>query len=275
MIILHQGDAVADRLGNICQAAADAGCGVFRNDPARSLADLEPEIEAWLKQQWQERLGPQGRGLLVLEVSATDAGSPAVLEAIIRRARWAGVDTHLSGPPGLEAFGETVVTDATDLPSQVWYPGRTTSSQSAHLDPPMQPFRRATGQVVKLAELMALTGMSEAEAKQRVREMESHEIWVNNLYQVNIERADPKDTGGIGFAHLIIRRLDRRPVHSWVHFQEIKNALLGPECEAVEMYPAERFLVDAKDHYHLWGFTSPEETFGIGFRDEREVRNKT
>ncbi len=38
----------------------------------------------------------------------------------------------------------------------------------------------------------------------------------------------------------------------WRHFQKIKNELLGPEEEAVELYPAESRLVDLSNEYSLW-----------------------
>ncbi|MGI9302389.1 MAG: DUF7694 domain-containing protein [Gammaproteobacteria bacterium] len=52
----------------------------------------------------------------------------------------------------------------------------------------------------------------------------------------------------------------------------VNGLLLGEEFEAVELYPAERDLVDAKAHYHLWAFTAPGDTFGMGFGHGREVR---
>ena len=60
-----------------------------------------------------------------------------------------------------------------------------------------------------------------------------------------------KDIGD-GFIWLSIRRLDRGPIRDWRHFQRIKNELVGPEREAVELFPAESRLVDAANQYHLW-----------------------
>lgn len=66
--------------------------------------------------------------------------------------------------------------------------------------------------------------------------------------------------------HLIIRRHDTKPIHSWYVLQRIKNELVGSDRTAVEVYPAELNLVDDANLYHLWvlpdGFQLP---FGLKF----------
>lgn len=57
--------------------------------------------------------------------------------------------------------------------------------------------------------------------------------------------------------HLVIRRRDGKPLHSWHDLQRIKNELVGQEEEAVEVYPAESRLVDRKHIYHLWVLRKP------------------
>jgi hypothetical protein len=52
--------------------------------------------------------------------------------------------------------------------------------------------------------------------------------------------------------HIVIRRHDGAPVHSWTDFQRIKNELYGKERQAIEVYPPESELVDARNLYHLW-----------------------
>lgn len=92
--------------------------------------------------------------------------------------------------------------------------------------------------------------------------------WVNNLYQVEV-----RDTGD-GTCHLNIRRLDGAPVHDWRHLQQIKNEIVGPECEAIELYPAESRLVDTSNKYHLFASRDPEFRFPIGFK-KRDVQDGT
>lgn len=64
-----------------------------------------------------------------------------------------------------------------------------------------------------------------------------------------------------GSMHLSFKRNDRAAVRDWRHFQAIKNAVAGPEREAVEIFPPESNLVDAANEYHLWvlpeGMQSP------------------
>jgi hypothetical protein len=87
----------------------------------------------------------------------------------------------------------------------------------------------------------------------------------NNVYTVLIEELDEP----AGMTHLSIRRNDRHWTRDWRHMQRIKNELMGPEREAVELYPAESRLVDAANQYHLW--VAPEgNNFSFGYQ-RREV----
>lgn len=54
------------------------------------------------------------------------------------------------------------------------------------------------------------------------------------------------------FAMLQICRADGGSVFDWRHLQEIKNAVLGPEWEAVELFPAESRLKDPSNARYLW-----------------------
>lgn len=71
--------------------------------------------------------------------------------------------------------------------------------------------------------------------------------------------------------HLSIKLIDKSPVHDWRHLQEIKNRLIGPEFEAVEIYPAETRVVDTANQYHLWAFGDPTTLKEIGFQQGRNV----
>lgn len=94
------------------------------------------------------------------------------------------------------------------------------------------------------------------------------EIWANNIYQVVVRRdaelmAGPHDWPPI--THLSIKRLDREPIHDWRDLQRIKNELVGPENEGVELYPAESRLVDSSNQYHLWVMQSDKAMFPFGY----------
>ncbi len=91
------------------------------------------------------------------------------------------------------------------------------------------------------------------------------ETWINDLYQVQLRHHDE------GLVHLNIRRRDGAPViRDWRHFQLIKNQLIGEECEAVELYPAESRKVDSANKYHLYGVKDPAFRFPFGW-EERDV----
>jgi len=75
----------------------------------------------------------------------------------------------------------------------------------------------------------------------------------NNIYTVHIEGCDvPPPMGPVVW--LSIKRNDRQIIHDWRELQRIKNAVMGEECEAVEIYPAESRIHDTANQYHLWCF---------------------
>lgn len=89
--------------------------------------------------------------------------------------------------------------------------------------------------------------------------------WLNDIYQVAV-REYPNDA-----VQLNIRRRDGKPIfRDWRHFQQIKNELIGPECEAIELYPAESRKVDTSNKYHLWAVRDPTFRFPVGFQ-KRDV----
>jgi hypothetical protein len=87
------------------------------------------------------------------------------------------------------------------------------------------------------------------------------QVYENDLYHVEI------DSDSAPFIHLDIHRHDLSPCKNWRHFQQIKNELVGPEHEAVEIFPAESRLVDTANQYHLWVHASPSYRLPMGFRD--------
>lgn len=86
----------------------------------------------------------------------------------------------------------------------------------------------------------------------------------NSRYQVSIYGRGGGAFGLGPIVHLSIKTLDRSPRHDWRDLQRIKNELVGPESEAVEMFPAESRLVDMANQYHLWCFP-PGAVLPFGF----------
>lgn len=89
----------------------------------------------------------------------------------------------------------------------------------------------------------------------------------NSRYQVLIRRLEPVAPFGEGY-HLSIKRNDRAVVHDWRDLQRIKNEVVGPEAEAIELYPAESRKLDTANQYHLWVFPAYRFQFG---QEHREI----
>lgn len=143
----------------------------------------------------------------------------------------------------------------------------------------MEPFKRAVAK--PLTEAQMWSGFTSAtseilESTIGSSDFESYKAWArdridglviykNDQYQVAVyEDGD--------FIHLSIRRLDRQPIRDWRDMQEIKNQIVGPENEGVELYPAESRLVDAANQYHMFVLKDPAVQFPFGF-NERYVSN--
>lgn len=57
--------------------------------------------------------------------------------------------------------------------------------------------------------------------------------------------------------------------------QQIKNRLIGPENEAVQVFPDESRLIDSCDKWHLWAFKDPSIGFPFGFNQGRIIIKTT
>lgn len=101
------------------------------------------------------------------------------------------------------------------------------------------------------------------------------EVFLNDVYQVEVQWFDSDALKVKGMRWLSIKRRDRKPIHDWRELQAIKNALCGPECEAVELYPSEARLIDTANQYHLFvlprGMAWP---FGYFYREVSEVSSQ-
>jgi hypothetical protein len=83
------------------------------------------------------------------------------------------------------------------------------------------------------------------------------EHWVSDDYWVMLDKqvqlpSAPKTFQDYPLWHLMITRHDKTPCHDWQVFQTIKNEIVGPQYEAVEIYPAQSRLMDRENKYHLW-----------------------
>ena len=90
--------------------------------------------------------------------------------------------------------------------------------------------------------------------------------WLNSTYQVLVADIETPFLFP-PMVWLSIKRIDKEPIHDWRDLQAIKNQLVGPECEGVELYPAEARAVDTANQYHLWVFKEPGPAFPFGFSE--------
>lgn len=114
---------------------------------------------------------------------------------------------------------------------------------------------------------------SEATYTKRSKEFHTHdEIWCNDIYMVFLTRKHPALNPAIPpMTWLSIKRHDKEPCNDWRDFQFIKNQLVGEECEASQLYPAESRLVDGSNQYHLFCLVDPTLRFPYGFNDGRVI----
>jgi hypothetical protein len=82
------------------------------------------------------------------------------------------------------------------------------------------------------------------------------EHWVSDDYWVTLDKqvqlpSAPKTFQDHPLWHLMITGHDKAPCHDWQVFQTIKNEIVGPQYEAVEIYPARSRLMDRENKYHL------------------------
>lgn len=115
-----------------------------------------------------------------------------------------------------------------------------------------------------VASLMEEFALSLEDACAQLERMSKEVVWINNRYQVNVFEMED-------LVHLSIKRRDKVPIHDWRELQEIKNRLVGPENEGVELYPAESRVVDMANQYHLWVFKDPTTRIPFGFNDGRHI----
>ena len=112
---------------------------------------------------------------------------------------------------------------------------------------------------------MGTYGVSREDAEAFVEQYRAEKVFRSRDWQVHILAVPAKEDGWPAMLHLNCRRADREACHDWRTLQAIKNILVGPEHEAVELYPAESRLTDTANNYHLWVLASPTTRFPFGF----------
>lgn len=132
---------------------------------------------------------------------------------------------------------------------------------------PLEPATLVRKSDKEIAELAAHLNASFAEIKALMDDhYNNDEIWLNDIYQV--AKRDVNEH----FVHLSIKRIDKQPIHDWRHLQQIKNQLVGPENEGMELYPAESRVVDTANQYHLWVLKDPAMKINVGWTSGLKVQ---
>jgi hypothetical protein len=114
-------------------------------------------------------------------------------------------------------------------------------------------------------------GIDIATAERQVQQLRQQSIFLSATHQVNVQLIRVpfgEDLGDV--AWLSIKRRDREVIRDWRELQAIKNAIVGPEHEGFELYPAESRLVDTANQFHLFVFMDRRVRMPVGFV-EREV----
>jgi hypothetical protein len=93
------------------------------------------------------------------------------------------------------------------------------------------------------------------------------DIYKNSRYTVmkRVVKSNHEDQPDL--IHLSIKRNDKAPIMKWRDLQAIKNELVGSECEAIQLFPAESRLVDTSNQFHLFVFNDPTYRIPFGYRE--------
>lgn len=114
-------------------------------------------------------------------------------------------------------------------------------------------------------------GLDIATAERQVQQLRQQSIFLSATHQVNVQLIRVPFGDELGdVAWLSIKRRDREVIRDWRELQAIKNAIVGPEHEGFELYPAESRLVDTANQFHLFVFMDRRVRMPVGFV-EREV----
>lgn len=129
-----------------------------------------------------------------------------------------------------------------------------------------------------VATLAALEKMGADEIRAMLKRLAGLPHYRNNLYQVVVDRQTAAvDIGETqpDLIHLSVKRTDQTPIRDWRVLQRIKDEILGPQYEAVELFPADERLVDSSNQYHLWALDDPTYRFPFGYGERFVIDDAT
>lgn len=95
-----------------------------------------------------------------------------------------------------------------------------------------------------------------AQAQEDDKNIEAVYVCENNEYIVEKHNI----TGCSSFyCRLAIKRSDKTVIRSWRLIQDVKNAVVGEDSIAIEVYPKESDVTDTANMYHLWVYKNGEK----------------
>lgn len=112
-------------------------------------------------------------------------------------------------------------------------------------------------------------GIDDEFAKKMYEENGKEVCFKNDKYTVLVSDYEPEDSAFLLPQEMIwlsIRRNDREPVTDWRELQQIKNILVGPENEGLQLFPAESRLVDSSNQFHMVVLRDGTKRFQFGFK---------
>lgn len=111
-------------------------------------------------------------------------------------------------------------------------------------------------------------GVDMAVAKSGASILREQSVYLNETHQVAVSMLTCPFGGEYGdVAWMNIRRRDRDVIRDWRELQAIKNAIIGPEHEGFELFPAESRLVDTANVMHMFVFMKPGLRLPVGFTE--------
>lgn len=117
---------------------------------------------------------------------------------------------------------------------------------------------------------------NEAPSRHMPRPSVAGEHWENPFYYGMLRRyGSGFPIGGGPYAIISITATDETARHDWREFQQLKNWLVGPDWEGIELYPAESRLLDPSNRFYLWCMPLGVIPWGApeGTRDVRHPRD--
>ncbi len=99
-----------------------------------------------------------------------------------------------------------------------------------------------------------------------LEEVAGETYWRNSFYLVMRKALEP-DKDLEGAVLLTIKQSHGKAIRDWKHFQRIKNELVDPEREAVEIFPPESMVTDISNEHHL--FVTPVGVSSIYVFEEK------